>query len=261
MTIDQYPYTASSTGTAAMFPQWSLEGGAKALRERMNAPDARRKIRAEIERRLREDRGGGDPANVQFARCGFDPSLDGKTLADATVARGVAATIENTAETALQIQAKGGCSAIYHAISEEDVRRIMRSPLTMIASDGEAPVLGQAWPHPRSYGTFPRVLGRYVREQHVLTLEEAVRRMTGFPAARLKLLDRGLLRPGMKADIVVFDPDRIADRSEYTKPHQYSEGVQDVVVNGIPVLADGRMTGERPGRALYGPGRREGRSR
>jgi len=129
----------------------------------------------------------------------------------------------------------------------------MQSPYTMIASDGDIPVFGQASPHPRSYGTFARVLGVYVREKHVLTLEDAVRRMSGYPAERLKLWDRGLVRPGMKADIVVFDPAKIADRSRYDKPHQYSVGVRDAIVNGKLVLHNDQVTTERPGRVLYGP--------
>jgi N-acyl-D-amino-acid deacylase len=129
----------------------------------------------------------------------------------------------------------------------------MRSPYTMIASDGDIPVFGQASPHPRSYGTFARVLGVYVREKHVLTLEDAVRRMSGYPAGRLKIWDRGSLRPGMKADVVVFDPAKIADRSEYDKPHQYSVGVRNVVVNGKLVMRNSEVTPERPGRVLYGP--------
>src|SRR5579864_8792629 len=123
--------------------------------------------------------------------------------------------MENAAETVMELVNKGGCSAVYHAIAEEDVVRIMRSPYTMIASDGEIPVFGQAAPHPRSYGTFARVLGVYVREKKILTLEEGVRRMSGYPAQRLKLWDRGLLRPGMKADIAIFDPNTIADKATF----------------------------------------------
>jgi dihydroorotase/N-acyl-D-amino-acid deacylase len=257
VTIDQYPYTASSTGTAALFPQWSLAGGAKALAERLHAPESRAKIKAEIVRRILDDRGAGDAANVQFASCGFDHSLDGKTLADAVKARKLEPTPDNAAEVAIGLQLKGGCSAIYHAISDEDVVRILQSPYTMISTDGFAPKPGEGSPHPRCYGTFPRVLGRYVREKKVIPLEEAIRKMTGLPSGRLKLPDRGLLRAGMKADIVVFDADRITDRSEYTKPHQYSEGVQHLIVNGAPVLLDGSMTGALPGRVLYGPAKRQ----
>jgi N-acyl-D-amino-acid deacylase len=253
VTIDQYPYTASSTGTAAMFPQWALAGGSKALAERLDAPETRVKIKAEIVRRLIEDRGAGDPKNVVMASCAFDATLAGKNLAEITAARGRAVSFETAAETAIEIQKSGGCSAIYHAISEEDVIRILRYPNTMIASDGGIPVFGRDVPHPRSYGTFARVLGRYVREQHVLTLEDAVRRMSGLPAQRFQLMDRGLIRPGMKADLVLFDPARIADKSEFARPHQYAVGVDSVWVNGKAALREGKMTGELGGKPLFGP--------
>ncbi|MBM3813705.1 MAG: D-aminoacylase [Acidimicrobiia bacterium] len=259
VTIDQYPYTASSTGTAAMFPQWSLSGGGKALAERLNAPESRRQIKQVIVDRIRIDRGGGDPKNIQLASCDFDKTLAGKTLADVTAARGMAVTIENAAETAIWIQSSGGCSAVYHAIREDDVERILKYPHTMIASDGGVIVFGRDVPHPRNYGTFARVLGRYARERKTLTLEEAVRRMTALPAARFRIMDRGLLRPGMLADVVVFDPAAVADKAEFGKPHQYSVGFAHVVVNGKPVLKDGRMTGAMPGQVLYGPGRQSGR--
>ena len=135
------------------------------------------------------------------------------------------------------------------------MERILRYPFTMIGSDGEIPLFGKAAPHPRSYGTFARVLGRYVRELHVLTLEDAVHRMTAIPAARLGLGDRGLLRPGMKADLAVFDPALVADQATFDNPHQYAAGVRHVLVNGRPVVRDGKVTGERPGRVLYGPAR------
>ncbi len=253
VTIDQYPYTASSTGIAALFPQWALEGGQKSVVERLGAPEQRARIKAVIVNNIKFDRGAGDPKNIAIANCSFDRTLAGKNLSEITRARGVDPTIENAADTAIDLQQKGGCSAVYHAINEEDVVRILRSPFTMIASDGEIPVFGQAAPHPRSYGTFARVLGVYVREQHILTLEEGVRRMSGLPAARLKLWDRGLLRPGMKADVVLFDPEKIADRATFEKPHQYSVGVRDVLVNGKFVLRDEKVTSERSGRVLYGP--------
>ncbi|HEX6974142.1 MAG TPA: amidohydrolase family protein, partial [Vicinamibacterales bacterium] len=126
---------------------------------------------------------------------------------------------------------------------------------TMIASDGEVPIFGRANPHPRSYGTFARVLGVYVRDKHVLTLEDAVRKMTSFPASRLRLADRGILRPGMKADITIFDPQKVRDTATFTQPHQYAEGFSWVIVNG-EVIFDGQdMTPARPGRVLYGPGK------
>jgi N-acyl-D-amino-acid deacylase len=141
-------------------------------------------------------------------------------------------------------------------MSEDDVVRIMQHPATMIASDGEVPAFGRGNPHPRSYGTFARVLGVYVREKRVLTLEDAVRRMTSFPAARIGLADRGILRMGMKADIAVFDAATVRDRATFDAPHQYADGFSWVVVNG-QVVFDGReMTAARPGRVLYGPGKR-----
>jgi dihydroorotase/N-acyl-D-amino-acid deacylase len=256
VTLDQYPYTASSTGLVALFPQWSQAGGQKALVERLDAPASRDKIRNEIISNIRDGRGGGDPKNIVIVSCAFDASLAGKSLADLTKARGVAVTIENAADTAIEMQHKGSCSAVYHAIGEEDVARIMRSPYTMIASDGDIPIFGKDAPHPRSYGTFARVLGVYVRERHVLTLEDAVRKMSGMPADRLKFGDRGILRPGMKADIVIFDPAMVSDKSTFEEPHQYSVGFEDVMVNGKFALKGGKVTAERPGRVLYGPAKK-----
>ncbi len=254
--IDQYPYTASSTGIAALFPQWAFGGGAAAFKERLNAPETRGRIKLAIQDRIITDRGGGDPKNVQVASCRFDPSLAGKTLADITAARGVPVTVENAAETAIDLQSKGGCSAVYHAISEPDVERIMASPYTMIASDGGVIGPRDGVPHPRNYGTFARVLGRYVRERRVLTLEDAIRKMSALPAQRLKLYDRGLLRPGMFADIVVFDPDTVIDKADFGNPHQMSIGFTNVLVNGKAVLVDGKLTAERSGRVLYGAGKK-----
>lgn len=253
VTIDQYPYTASSTGTGSLIPQSFQEGGNKALIERLDAPDQRARIKAAVIERIKYDRGGGDPANVVMANCSWDHALDGKSLADITRARGREVTMENAAETLLEIQHSGGCQAVFHAISEEDLQRILKYPFTMIGSDGEIPDFGAGAPHPRSYGTFVRVLGRYVRELHVITLEDAVHKMSGLPAQRLKLYDRGLIRPGMKADLAVFDPNTVADKATFEAPHQYAVGVKYVVVNGEIVIDDGKLTASRPGRILYGP--------
>lgn len=250
ISIDQYPYTASSTGLAALVPKWALESGQKSFRERAASPEARARMKVEIVLSLKEDRGSGDLKNVVFASCAGDRSLSGKSLRDLTGSD----DFEKAAEHVVRLQELGGCSCIYHAISEEDVERIMRYPGTMIASDGGIPVFGQDVPHPRNYGTFARVLGRYVRERNVVTLEDAVRRMTSLPAIRFRITDRGLLRPGMKADVAVFDAATVIDKSEFGKPHQYAEGFSHVLVNGTPVLVDGKMLPARPGRALYGPG-------
>jgi len=249
-TSDQYPYTASQTSLEALFPRWSLEGGRQKLLERLKDTAEREKIRAAIIENIKYDRGGGDPKNVQIAWSSFDPSLAGKTLADVTRARGVDPTVENAADSAMQLIEKGEVRGIYHTMSEADVERIMKHPATMIASDGEVPVFGKDAPHPRSYGTFARVLGRYVRDKKLLTLEEAVRKMSSMPAQRVGISDRGILRPGTRADIVVFDPAVIADKATFDKPHQYAVGVSHVLVNGVVVVDDGKVTGARPGRVL-----------
>ncbi len=155
----------------------------------------------------------------------------------------------------MEIIERGGARAIYHAMTEDDVERIMRHPVTAIGSDGGVSVLGDGVPHPREYGTFARVLGRYVRERGVLTLEDAVRKMSSATAQRLGFTDRGLLRAGYFADIVILDAEQVRDRATFEDPHQYAEGVTHVLVNGVVVVDEGRHTGARPGRVLYGPGR------
>jgi len=249
-----YPYTASSTGTGALFPQWSLAGGAKALAERLAAPDARAKIKAEIVDRILHDRGAGDAKNVVIASCGFDRTLAGKSLAQIALDRGRTASAEDAAETAIEIQAQGGCSAIYHAISEEDLERILKFKWTMVASDGGIAVPGPDRPHPRNYGTFARILARYVRERKTLSLEEAVYKMSGLPADRLGLTERGFIEDGRRADLVLFDPARIQDESTFENPHQYATGVDSVWVNGVRALAGGKMTGDLGGEVLRRPG-------
>lgn len=252
-TIDQYPYTASSTGLQALLPAWALEGGGEKMRQRLADPATRARVKAELIENLKYDRGGGDPKNVQMARCGFDPSLAGKNLAEITRAAGRQVSVETAADTALELVEKGGCAAIFHAIAEEDLGRILKHPATMIASDGEVTSFGKDSPHPRSYGTFVRVLGRYARELKLITLEDAVRKMSAMPAARIGLVERGLLRPGMKADIAVFDPERVTDKATFERPHQYAVGIELVVVNGQVVFENGAMTAARPGRVLLGP--------
>lgn len=252
-TIDQYPYTASSTGINALLPAWAQDGGREATLLRLKDPATRAKIKAVVVENIKFDRGGGDPKNVQIASAGFDPTLAGKNLAQITAARGVEVTIENAADTALDIIEKGGASAIFHAISEDDLVKILRDPNSMVGSDGEVIHFGVAAPHPRGYGTFVRVLGRYVRELKVLTLQDAIRKMTSFPAQRLGLFDRGLVRPGMVADLVLFDESEIGDRATFEKPHQYAVGVKWVLVSGEVIFDGTAMTAARPGKILKGP--------
>jgi N-acyl-D-amino-acid deacylase len=251
--MDQYPYTASSTSIqAALLPAWAQEGGRERILARLKDPGTRADIKSETVRIIREERGAGDPKNIVIARCEWNDSLAGKNLAEITQLRGMAVTVENAAEAGIWLVEQGNCGGIFHAISEQDLERILRHPVTMIASDGEIPIFGKAAPHPRSYGTFARVLAVYVRERNIITLEDAVRKMTSLPAQRLGLSDRGLLRPGLKADVAVFDPARVRDTATFDKPHQYAEGFSYVIVNGEIVFDGKAMTSARPGKVLYG---------
>jgi N-acyl-D-amino-acid deacylase len=255
VTIDQYGYTATSTGTAVLFPAWSLAGGSDSLKARLADPATRGRIEKGIRETILEERGGGDLRRIQLARVGFRPEWNGKTFADIAHDRGVEPTMDFAVALAIEIQTNGGASGVWHVVDEADVRRIMQYPYTMFSSDGGIGVLGVGVPHPRNYGAFARILGHYVREEHVLTLEEAVRKMTSLPATRIRQADRGTLAEGQMADVAVFDPATITDHATFEDPHQFSTGVQHVLVNGVLVLFNGSMTGEKPGRVLKLPGR------
>ena len=180
--------------------------------------------------------------------------MEGKNLAQLSEERGLEPTPENAAEVVFDIVKGGGATAVYHAIDSADVDRIMRHPTTAIGSDGPLGVFGVGAPHPRQYGTFARVLGYYVRERGVISLEEAVRKMSSMTAQRLSIRDRGLLVEGYFADLAIFDADEIGDKATFEEPHQYAVGMKYVLVNGELVVENGKHTGRRPGRILYGPG-------
>ncbi len=251
--IDQYPYTASSTALSVLVPTWALADGDSALRRRMADPVLRDSILRGVTDLLLNDRGGGDLTRVQFANAAWEPSLNGRTLKDWAERRGVPATAQGAAPLVVEGVLRGDASMIYHVMDEGDVQRIMRHSVTMIASDGGL-YRGEGQPHPRSYGTFPRVLGHYVRDVGALALPEAVHKMTGMPAARLGLTDRGCLRAGCAADIVIFDAQVVRDVGTFEQPAQSPRGIPWVIVNGLPVVANGAFTSERPGRVLrHGP--------
>lgn len=252
---DVYPYAASSTGSSVLFPQWALGGGPEAFRERVTDPAIHEEIRRDVRRILLQERGGGDLARVQFRTLPSDPTFNGRTLADLAVDRGLPVNLDTGVDLVIELQLQGGFSAIYHAMDEQDIIRIMQHPWAMFETDGDAVGHGLGFPHPRSYGSFPRVLARYVREQGVLTLEEAIRRMTSMSMEQIGQLDRGEVREGMYADLVVFDFENLEDRATYTDPHQFSTGIRHLVINGTPVIQAGALTGERPGRVLRGPAR------
>jgi N-acyl-D-amino-acid deacylase len=255
VTLDVYPYPASATSiSAALMPTWAQEGSRADVLNRLHDPVTRRRIMVETIRILLDGRGGGDARNVMVSRCDWNSSLAGQRLDDVAVTRGKSRSVEDAADTALWLVDNGDCGGIYFAISEEDIQRVLKHPASMVASDGQVVLFGRASPHPRSYGTFARVLGRYVRELKVLALEEAIRKMTSYPAQRIGLSDRGLLRAGMKADLVIFDPEAVRDMSTFEQPHQYAQGVTTVLINGQVVFENGMMTAARPGQVLHGPG-------
>jgi dihydroorotase/N-acyl-D-amino-acid deacylase len=247
---DQYPYTATYTGIGVLVPAWARADGDSAFERRLRDPALRDSIVNGIVFNILNDRGGGDIARVQLAKVPWQRDLEGKTLADWAKLKGMEPTPEAGAELVIEALRRGGVSAIYHVLDEGDVERIMRYPLTMIGSDGRLVQPGEGHPHPRWYGTFPRVLGRYVRERHVLSLEEAVHKMTGMSAKRIGLHDRGLLADGMYADIVVFDPATIEDRATFEDPHEYPVGIDYVFVNGVAAVNEGTFTDARAGRVL-----------
>ncbi len=248
--IDQYPYTASSTSLDVLVPPWALAGGNTELRKRLANPQLKDSITRGVIEYLLNDRGGGDIKRVQFARVAWDHSLEGKTLYDWAVRRNVPPTPEGSAPLVLEGVLNGGASMVYHVIDEADVKRIMAHPMTMIASDGRLTRIGDGVPHPRNYGTFPRVLGRYVRDEKVLTLEQGVNKMTGMSAARLGLSDYGCVRVGCVANVTLFDADKIRDVGTFEDPHHYPEGIPYVFVHGQAVVDHGQFTAARPGQIL-----------
>lgn len=248
--IDQYPYTAGSTGLVNVLPAWARAGSKEDFQARLDDPETRARIKADTIDKLNGARAAGDLSRITVASFPNHPEYAGKTMAEVTVMNGREPTIENGAEVAMEILYDGGGSAIYHMMIEEDVRRIMQAPFTNIASDGSAVPYEKDVPHLRNYGTFPRVLARYVRDEGVLSLEEAIHKMSGMPASRISLSTRGVLAEGMIADINIFDPDTVADNDDWANPHQYATGFSYVIVGGVPVIAEGARTSEFPGQVL-----------
>lgn len=248
--MDQYPYTASSTGISVLIPAWAMAGGQSRFRKRTENPELRKKIIEEIMFNIEYDRGGADLNVVQFANVRWQPDLNGKTLKDWCMELGMEPTFRNGAELVVKAQLKGGASCIFHAIGEEDVQRIMQHPMAMVASDGGLVVPGRGHPHPRSYGTFPRVLGYYVREKGILELPLALQKMTSIPADRLSFKNRGYLEPSYKADITIFNAESIIDKGTFEAPHQYPEGIEYVIVNGKVTISQGELTENRAGLVL-----------
>lgn len=249
ITQDQYAYTASSTGLSQLIPDEALEGGAGRFAERLADPVQKAEMVAGMKRILSRS-GRTNYAYAVIASCPHDRTLNGMSVVEAARARRGSEALEEQIELILEIQRRGGATGVFHGINEDDLQAFMRHPNTMIACDSGLREFGQGVPHPRGYGNNARVLGRYVRELGVLRLEDAIRKMTSLPAATFRLEDRGQIRCGAWADVVVFDPATVRDPSTYNDPHHYPEGIALVLVNGIPVFKDGKITEARPGRGL-----------
>jgi N-acyl-D-amino-acid deacylase len=247
--VDQYPYDHSSTGLAITLPSWALADGQEAIVERIKSADSRARIKREMIELL-GNLGHKDYSYAKVARFEPEPVYEGKSIAEINLLKGRAPGKENEADTILDIMERGGAQMVYHSMGAEDMERIMKYPNTAVASDGGIRIFGEGMPHPRSYGTNARVLAEYVRARGILTLEDAVRRMTSLPARTFGLADRGLLREGMAADILIFDPARVSDKATYQQPHQFSEGFDFVLVNGTVMVDGGQLTEARGGRVL-----------
>ena len=248
--IDQYPYNASYTGISVLIPGWARAGGNKAFIERVSNPKLRDSIKAGIVFNILNDRGGDDLDRVQFAKVSWMPELEGKTLKYWCEQKGLEPTVENGADLVIEAQVNGGASCVFHAMDESDVENILKHPQTMVASDGRLVKPGNGHPHPRWYGTFPRVLGHYVREKGVITLSEAIFKMTALPAKNIGLDDRGVLKENMKADITIFNPETIIDKGTFEKPHQYPEGIIYVLVNGQIAIDNEKFKNIKAGKVL-----------
>jgi N-acyl-D-amino-acid deacylase len=259
---NMYAYTAAGTGLDACLPPWTQDGGYPALFKRLRHPATREKIKAEV--KIDSDKwenlylAAGSPDKILLVGFKSDKlkPLTGKTLAEVAKMRG-----KDPIDTAMDLIAEdeSRIGTIYYLMSEENVKKELRKPWISFGSDEASqapePPFTKSNPHPRAYGNFARVLGKYVRDEKVIPMKEAVRRLSGLPATNLGLDHRGFLKEGMFADVVVFDPATIADRSTFEKPHQYAVGMKHVFVNGVQVIKDGEHTGAKPGRALWGPGK------
>jgi N-acyl-D-amino-acid deacylase len=246
---DQYAYTAASSSLGIRFPSWVLEGGQEKIQQRLSAADTWPAIKTEM-RELLAERGLKDLSFARIASYRADPSLNGLSILQAAERLKGSASPDAQLETAREMMLAGGATMVYHFMSDDDVERIMKHPMVGIASDSGVLTVGAGVPHPRGYGNNARVLGQYVRERRVITVAEAVRKMTSLPARHFRLGDRGLIKPGYAADLVLFDPATVSDAATFEKPHAYATGIPHVIVNGVFVVRNGAHTGAKPGVGL-----------
>ena len=252
VTIDQYPYTASSTNLGVRLPDWALAGGNDSLKKRINDPVTHQKIIDEMLAQLKEYK----YKNYSYAVVAShraDTTYNGKSISEINKLKGRKPKAKEEAETILDMMLAGGAQMVYHGMHEDDVRYFLKYPFNMIGADGGVSN-GRGMPHPRTYGTNARVLGKYVREEKIISLEEAIRRMTSLAAQKFQLKDRGLLKEGYAADIVVFNENEVIDKATFENPHQFSAGFKYVLVNGQLVIENEKHNGVKSGMTLKGSG-------
>jgi N-acyl-D-amino-acid deacylase len=253
VTVDQYAYTASSTSLDSRLPSWLRAGGLDEAKKRLADKATRERAISDTKEALKRS-GFKDYSFAVVASYEPDKSFNGKSIAEITKEVKKKSDVTSQIEQMLEMYEAGGAGMIYHGMGEDDVKRIMQEPFTMIASDSGVRQIDESVPHPRGYGNNARVLGRYVRELKLISLEDAIRKMTSLPAQTFGFRDRGLIREGFAADLVIFDENTIIDQATFDKPHQYPLGISYAIVNGAPVIENNQMTAARPGVALRGSG-------
>jgi N-acyl-D-amino-acid deacylase len=249
VTIDQYPYTASSTSLSTLLPDHVLSDGQDSINARLQRPEVRKQIAEYMIKKLRRRKlkHFSYPVVASFKA---DTSYNGKSIEQVNLMKGRKHKAQQEAETIMDMMQQGGAGMVFHGMSEDDVKNIMRYPFDMFASDASIRVFNSGVPHPRGYGTNARVLAKYVRDEKVISLEEAIRRMTSLPAQKFNLKDRGLLKEGFAADILIFNDKEVQDLSTFDKPHQYTKGFKYVLVNGKMSVENGIQNAVRNGRTL-----------
>ena len=253
VTIDQYPYSASSTNLGIRLPDWALAGGNDSLMKRINDAAMHKQIIKEM-LEMQKKYKYKNYSYAYVASHSADSTLNGKNISEINELKGRKSKMKEEAETILDMMLAGGAQMVYHSMNEDDVRYFMRYPFNMIGADAGVPVPGKGMPHPRAYGTNARVLAKYVRDEKLVSLEEMIRRMTSLAAQKFQLKDRGLLKEGMAADIVIFDLDEVTDKATFEQPHQYAAGFHYVLVNGQATIDNKNHTGVKNGATLKGPG-------
>lgn len=255
--LDQYPYKATSSGFTSSFPSWAFEGGNEEFLKRIKDDESYKKMKSHIiQRRLTSTKGIDQLETIFIASYSKNPEYQGKNLKEILLLQNKKPTNENGADLIIEIEKNGGASGVFFQMDEKDVEDLMRLPYTMLGSDGGVTVLGRGVPHPRNYGTFPRVIAYYAKEKNIIALEDAIRKMSSLPAQTFRIKERGLIREGMFADITIFDLKTFRDNATFSNPHQYGQGLSYVIVNGEVVVENNRHTGKLAGTILYGPGKK-----